>query len=143
MANTFQVTFDCADPDRLARFWADVLGYQLQPPPRGFDSWEQWMDAHNIPVEARNSKSAVIDPEGKGPRMFFQQVSEPKTSKNRVYLDVNVCSRDASVDERKTQVTNAVERITKIGATRIRSVEELGEHWVVMTDPEGNEFCVQ
>ena len=74
-----QVTFDCADPRALSRFWADVLGYRLDPPPPGFDTWEAALAAWGVPEEQRNDKSAVSDADGRGPRLFFQKVPEGKT----------------------------------------------------------------
>src|SRR5215217_7604023 len=88
MAREVQVTFDCSDPARLSAFWAQALGYRVQDPPAGFDSWEQALEAFGVPPEARNDASAVVDPEGSGPRVFFQRVPEGKDAKNRVHLDV-------------------------------------------------------
>ena len=90
MATGVQVVFDCADPDRLARFWADALGYRLQDPPAGYGSWEDWARDQNIPEERWNDASAVVDPDGKGPRIYLQRVPEAKTVKNRVHLDLNI-----------------------------------------------------
>jgi len=144
MAIPVQVTFDCHDPDALAHFWAELLGYRLDPPPPGYDSWEAWLREQGIPEADWNMASAVSDPEGRGPRLFFQRVSEPKQVKNRVHLDVNVGGpRGTSPDERRTAVEAAVERATGIGAVQLRLVEERGERHYVMQDPEGNEFCLQ
>lgn len=144
MAIPIQITFDCADPDRLARFWAEVLGYKLQDPPEGFDSWEAFARTMGIPEEHWNDLSAIVDPDGVGPRILFQRVPEPKTVKNRVHLDVNVGGeRSTPPDERRKQVNEAVERLVQIGATRINTFDQRGEYWVVMQDPEGNEFCLQ
>jgi hypothetical protein len=129
-----QITFDCADPGRLAAFWASALGYVIQPPPEGFDSWPAFLTQIGVPEEAWNSRSACVDPEGKGPRLFFQQVPEPKAVKNRVHLDVNV-GRD--------RVDAEVERLVGEGASVVGEKSEMGERWVVMADPEGNEFCLQ
>ena len=63
MARDVQITFDCADPAALAAFWADVLGYRLQDPPPGFDSWGQALDALGVPEDRRNDASAVVDPD--------------------------------------------------------------------------------
>ncbi len=143
MATRIQVVFDCADPDRLARFWAAALGYKLQDPPEGFASWQEALKAWNIPEDQWNSASAVVDPEGAGPRIYFQQVATPKTGKNRVHLDIEVGGpREAPADERNARIDAEVERLTALGATRIREGEEFGGRWVVMQDPEGNEFCV-
>ena len=88
MAREIQVTFDCADPGAQALFWAEALGYVLQPPPPGFDSWDAALDAWGVPPEARNDRSALLDPDGAGPRLFFQKVPEGKTAKDRQHLDV-------------------------------------------------------
>lgn len=66
MTTSIQVTFDCADPDRLARFWADVLGYQVQPPPPGFASWPEFLAARGIPEHEQPVASAIVDPAGAG-----------------------------------------------------------------------------
>ena len=88
MTTEIQLTFDCGDPATLAGFWCDVLGYVVQSPPPGFDSWEQALEAFGVPPEHRNDASAAVDPEGVGPRLFFQKVPEGKTAKNRLHLDV-------------------------------------------------------
>jgi Glyoxalase-like domain len=88
--------FDCADPDRLARFWAQALGYKLQDPPQGHGTWESWLRDQGIPQERWNDANAVVDPDGRGPRIFFQRVPEAKTTKNRVHLDLNVTGGPAA-----------------------------------------------
>jgi hypothetical protein len=88
MSRELQVTFDCADPDALMRFWCQALGYVPDPPPPGFDSWDSALDAFGVPAEERNSRSACHDPDATGPRLFFQRVPEGKTAKNRLPLDV-------------------------------------------------------
>ncbi len=146
MATTFQVTFDCADPNRVASFWAEVLGYKLQDPPGSYDTWEDWLRDHGVPEEDWNSASAVVDPEGKLPRLYFQRVPEPKTVKNRVHLDVNVSAgTDGTLEARRAVVNSEVERLVGLGARVVRpgKVSELGEYWVVLQDPEGNELCLQ
>ena len=87
MATGVQVVIDCADPAALARFWAAALGYIEQPPPEGFASWQDWLKAHGIPESEWNAANAVIDPDGRGPRIYFQRVPEPKTVKNRLHFD--------------------------------------------------------
>ena len=144
MSIPIQVTIDCADPDRLAHFWADLLGYQLDSPPEGFDSWEAWLTEQGVPESEWNSASAITDPDGHGARIFFQRVPEKKEQKNRVHLDVNAGGpRGTPDDERRASVDSAVERAIAIGATKVRLVEERGERHYVMHDPEGNEFCLQ
>ena len=138
----FQVTFDCADPDAQAQFWAAVLGYREQPPPEGFPDWFAFLREQGVPEHEWNRASAIVDPDGKRPRIFFQKVPEAKTVKNRIHLDVNV-GAGLPAAERRTQVDREVERVRGLGAVRLRAVDELGEYWVVMQDPEGNEFCLQ
>ena len=144
MAIPIQVTFDCRDPAALSRFWADLLEYQLDPPPTGYDSWEAWLRDQGVPESDWNSASAVSDPDGHAPRIFFQRVPEQKDRKNRVHLDINAGGpRGTPADERRTAVDLAVDRAVGLGATKVRLVEERGERHYVMQDPEGNEFCLQ
>jgi hypothetical protein len=144
VALPIQVTFDCADPDRLAHFWAELLGYELDPPPPGYDSWEDWLREQGIPESDWNMASAISDPNGAGARIFFQRVPEQKQQKNRVHLDVNAGGpRRTPADQRRVAVDAAVERAVALGGTRVRLVEERGERHFVMQDPEGNEFCLQ
>jgi hypothetical protein len=144
MVTSIQVTFDCADPDRLASFWAKALGYRKQDPPEGYATWPTYLAAHGIPEDQWNAASAIVDPEGRGPRLYFQRVPEPKVVKNRVHLDLNVGGgRHVLLEERRAHINAAVERLRGVGATQLRPVEERGEYWVVMADPEGNEFCLQ
>jgi hypothetical protein len=144
MATGVQVAFDCADPDRLARFWAEALGYQLQGPPPGFASWEDWAREQGIPEERWNEVSAVVDPDGRGPRLYFQKVPEAKVVKNRVHLDLNVSGgRGTLLVEERRRIDAEVERLVGAGATRLGTLEESGGYVVNMADPEGNEFDVQ
>lgn len=142
MAFGVQVVIDCADPGALAPFWAQVLGYIEQPPPEGFDNWEDWARKNGIPEEDWNKAGSVVDPDGKGPRLFFQQVPEGKVVKNRVHVDVNV-GAGLKGDERHAQVRKESERVTELGGSVVRVFDERDEFWIVMADPEGNEFCLQ
>jgi hypothetical protein len=90
MAIKVQVTFDAADPPALAAFWEELIGYVEQAPPEGFDSWESWAVANDLPRERWDDYAARVDPDGVGPRLYFQRVPEPKTAKNRVHLDLAV-----------------------------------------------------
>jgi hypothetical protein len=144
MAVSFQVTFDAGDPGGLAEFWSQVLGYVLEPPPPGYESWEDFADAVGIPQEDRDRLAAAIDPAGAGPRLLFQKVPEAKTAKNRVHLDVNVGGgRDVPADERRARVLAAAERLVERGGELVVEREDHSSHWIVMRDPEGNEFCLQ
>lgn len=144
MARNIQIVFDCANPDRLAAFWAGALHYKLQDPPKGYDSWKAFLEERGVPREEWNSASAIMDPEGQGPRVFFQQMDTPKPGKNRLHMDLNAGGGPAvAMDERRKAVNAEVERLLGIGAEKQREWDEDGEYWVVMLDPEGNEFCVQ
>ena len=145
MIPTIQITFDAADPDRLARFWAAALGYVMQPPPAGYETWDAFLDSIGVLAERRNDASAIVDPEDRRPRLFFQRVPEPKTAKNRMHIDIGVPGgRDVSLEERKRLVNAEVARLKALGASDERGPkEENGEYWVRMNDPEGNELCLQ
>jgi catechol 2,3-dioxygenase-like lactoylglutathione lyase family enzyme len=139
---TVQVTFDCADPRSLSLFWCDVLGYELPPPPPGFESWDAF--AATLPPEKSNMASAAVDPDGVGPRLFFQQVPEEKVVKNRLHLDVRAAP-GLQGDERMAALEAECDRLVALGATRQQRFEPAppmsGGH-IVMQDPEGNEFCL-
>ena len=110
------VQIDCADPVVLASFWASVLGSEIHDrigdPP------------HYVSVEPTAPG---------GPWISFQRVPEPKIVKNRLHLDVTV-----------EDIDQACERIEALGGRRVgrSDLAEYGFRWRVMTDPEGNEFCV-
>ncbi|MBB4741137.1 hypothetical protein BJY16_004596 [Actinoplanes octamycinicus] len=143
-AREVQITIDCADPLGLAGFWAEALGYETQGPPPGFDSWVQALEAMNIPPERHNDANAVVDPKGAGPRVFFQRVPEGKAAKNRVHLDVRVAP-GLTGDERMAALEAEAARLIGLGATRVNRREPappLEAGHIVMTDPEGNEFCL-
>jgi hypothetical protein len=142
MAVKLQVVFDAADPSALAAFWGEAIGYVEEDPPDGFDSWEAWALANDLPREDWGHYASRVDPDGAGPRLFFQRVPEPKTAKNRVHLDLDVGGgRGTPPEEHRRRVAAAVERAAAAGATRVKEYDEAGQHWVVMQDPEGNEFC--
>lgn len=137
----FQVTFDCAEPERVARFWCEVLGYVVPPPPDGFDSW--YAADRALPPERQGSAFACVDPSGVGPRLFFQRVPEGKIVKNRVHLDVRVGTGLVG-DERLAVLEAECDRLTALGATRVQLLraDEFNESCLVMQDVEGNEFCL-
>lgn len=143
MAARIQVVIDCADPAALAAFWAKTLDYVLQPPPDGYDSWQAALTDWGVPESDWNSASAIVDPDGVRPRIYFQRVPEPKEAKNRLHLDVGASDGPGvPIEDRKVQVDAEVARLVELGARRLNAVEELGGYHVVMQDPELNEFCV-
>jgi Glyoxalase-like domain len=142
MSRTVQVTFDCADPHALAGFWNEVLGYRYDAPPPGFATWEEALDHFGVPEEDRNNASACVDPDGVGPRLWFQRVPEHKTVKNRVHLDVRFAS-DLAGDERMAALEAECERLVALGGTRVRRFEPeppMSKGFITLQDPEGNEF---
>jgi hypothetical protein len=141
MAFSMQVTFDAADPGALAAFWAQVLGYIAEPPPEGWSSWEDWAREQGIPEERWNDQSAIVDPDGAGPRIYFQRVPEGKTAKNRVHLDVRAAP-GLEADARRARLKQQAERLVELGGTRLYELEERGQFWITMQDPEGSEFCL-
>ncbi|WP_163540928.1 VOC family protein [Occultella kanbiaonis] len=152
MSSTIQITFDAHDPRVLSTFWRDVLGY-VHPAPPGVDlapgadpleAWDDFLERSGVPEDQRNSASALEDPDGAGPRLYFQQVPEDKVAKNRVHLDVRTAS-DLRGDERMAALEVECERLVALGGTRIQRFEpeaptSIG--FIVMADPEGNEFCL-
>lgn len=143
MTPGIQVTMDAADAPVLGAFWAEVLGYEEQAPPDGYDSWDTFLDDIGVPEDERTSAYAIVDPEGVRPRIYLQKVPEPKTTKNRVHLDVNVADRSEPRSVQRETVDAEVERVVGLGATRVETFDREHEYWVVLRDPEGNEFCIQ
>ena len=113
MAAALGLVLDCADPDKLAEFWSAALGYTT--------------------LGRAGNYVLLVDPDGTRPKLLLQRVDEPKSGKNRMHLDIETPTVD---DE--------VARLEGLGAQRIvaEAVEEHGNRWVVMADPEGNELCV-
>jgi hypothetical protein len=152
MSRDVQITFDALDPRALSSFWRDVLGYVHPAPPgvelpEGADplaAWNDFLEQVGVPEEERNTRSAVEDPDGNGPRLFFQQVPENKIGKNRVHLDVRAAP-GLQGDERMAALEAECDRLVALGAKRQRRFEidpPLSNGFIVMTDPEGNEFCL-
>jgi hypothetical protein len=137
----FQVTFDCAQPERVARFWCEVLGYVPPPPPEGFATWDAYNRAQ--PPEDRDTWFACSDPSGVGPRLYFQRVPEGKAVKNRLHLDVRVGTGLVG-EERLATLEAECARLIALGAARVRllAADEDNESCIVMQDVEGNEFCL-
>jgi hypothetical protein len=152
MSRHIQVTFDAHDPRALSSFWRDVLGY-VHPGPPGVDlpecadplaAWDDFLARLGVPEGRRNTASAIEDPDAQGPRLFFQQVPEDKVAKNRVHLDVRAAPGLEGA-ERMAALEAECDRLVTLGATRVRRHEPappMDSGHIVMTDPEGNEFCL-
>jgi hypothetical protein len=152
MSRQIQVTFDAHDPRGLSTFWRDALGY-VHPGPPGdslpegadpLEAWDAFLAEVGLPEDQRNTRSAIEDPDGKGPRLFFQQVPEDKTAKNRVHLDIRAAPGLQGSD-RMAALEVECDRLVSLGATRLARYEPappMSAGHVVMLDPEGNEFCL-
>jgi predicted enzyme related to lactoylglutathione lyase len=113
-ASLTEIVIDCNDPPRVAQFWCDVLGWKLQTTENG-DLWA----------------SATGDYTAR-PFLVFEPVTELKTVKDRIHIDVNPTGCDQEEE---------LERLLALGATRV-DVGQGDVPWIVLADPEGNEFCL-
>lgn len=107
------LVLDCTDPAELAPFWSEALGY--------------------VTLGGSGSHVLLVDPERVGPQLLLQAVPEPKAGKNRMHVDIKAIDVDGEAS-----------RLEALGARRLEAGtrHELGTHWVLMADPDGNEFCV-
>jgi hypothetical protein len=145
MAVNFQLVIDCANPDRLARFWVSALGYVFEPAPDGFASWDDYWRDFGLPEEDLGlGEDRISDPEGCGPRICFMQVPEGKTIKNRLHLDINASGiGKPPLETRKRNIHAEAERLAALGATMLRVNSAGQDHYAIaMQDPEGNEFDI-
>ncbi len=141
-----QIVFDAANPEALGRFWLAALaghGYVVPDPPGDFADWPSFLAAQGVPEEEFNSAFALELPDGSRPRLFFQRVPEGKAAKNRVHVDIPVSGgHDVPIQTRRERVRAEAARLVELGATSHDEHTELGVFWLVMQDPEGNEFCL-
>jgi hypothetical protein len=145
-----QLTIDCADPQRMVAFWAPALGYTPEPPPEGHATWRAYwatlgVPEDELPAGAGDIPESIIDPAGRGPRVWFQAVPESKTQKNRWHFDLKVGGgQSVPVAIRVKRVDALVDRLVGAGATvvRIKDEPEHGLYGAAMLDPEGNEFDI-
>ena len=138
------ITFDCADPARMAEFWKLALGYEDAPPPAGYASWHEWLVECQVPEDEWDDGATICDPSGVAPRISFLKVPEGKTAKNRLHLDVQVGGgRRAPAEEREARIRARTDLLVAAGATLIGRHDQDGrlDHFV-LADPEGNELCV-
>ena len=142
----WQLTIDCADPARLRQFWAEALGYQPAPPDHPETTW--WAHYRERLGERPTFDDRLFDPAGLGPAIWFQAVPELKAGKNRLHLDLYPTGRDNSLPQaRCVEIVEAkVAELVKLGASVVRRERdddpEDPMYYVVMHDPEANEFCV-
>jgi catechol 2,3-dioxygenase-like lactoylglutathione lyase family enzyme len=138
MATRIDLTFDCANPTRLAEFWKLALGYEDEPPPAPFRTREEWARSFDLEEDDDGDGAWLHDPTGAGPRLCLLEVPEPKVAKNRLHIDVRVAGQGTG-EERWARITGKVEQLRAAGGTVLNKFQG---HHVVMADPEGNEFCV-
>jgi hypothetical protein len=158
MATEFQVTIDCALPARLVRFWCEALHYVPEPPPAGFDTWYDFLRGIGVPAEELDAELAelgglnngdlcdsVVDPDGRGPRIWFQKVPETKQIKNRLHFDLEIGGGHRTpIHERRRRIRAEAQRLVAAGARQLNEIDTEGlDHFAIaLADPEGNEFCV-
>ncbi len=144
----FQLVIDCADPDRLARFWAAALGYELAPAPAGFATWKDFYREVGVPEdELVDGADRISDPAGHGPSIWFNVVpdAKPEAVKNRLHFDIHASGeRTAPIETRMKRVDTEASRLAGLGATITGGLPSAGlDHYAVgMKDPEGNEFDI-
>ena len=144
------LTVDCADSARLVAFWCEALGYVPEPAPEGWDSWLAYWRAAGIPEEelegAENGSGAIIDPEGVRPRIWFQEVPEPKAGRTACTSTSGTrpVARRCRMPSGEASVDAEVERLVALGATvaYVNAPEGADYYAETLRDPEGNEFCV-
>jgi predicted enzyme related to lactoylglutathione lyase len=114
MTSHLGLVLDCREPETLAAFWGDALGYRR--------------------IGGAGNYFLLLPPEGQpGPQLLLQRVPEPKTGKNRMHFDIHT-----------PDIGGEADRLVTLGATRVQEahLSEHGSTWILMHDPEGNEFCV-
>jgi hypothetical protein len=137
------IVFDCADPDRVSRFWMEALGGYDFPfgVPEGFTSWDEWADAQGIPEDQRPTGRTLVDKDRDRPDIFFLQVPQAKAGKNRLHLDLKVAP-GLDGDARRKRIDEEAARLTALGASVAITMDEPDGYHLIMQDPEGNEFCL-
>jgi Glyoxalase-like domain len=146
MAAKFQITIDCANPDRLAHFWVEALGYRFQAPPAPFASWGDYWRGKGVPEdELEIGEDRIEDPAGAGPDIWFHQVPEKEVVKNRLHFDIRASGgREVPLAIRKKRVDAAAERLAQLGAKilEVWDEAEIDHYATAMQDPEENEFDI-
>lgn len=139
-----QIVFACQNPVALAEFWRLAFGYTDEPPPDGYSSWEEFAAAMDLPPGAGQDIASAIDPDGVGPRLFFERAADSRAAGTRVHLDINVgVSGQRPLSERKRKIDALAKTLLEAGATQVKVVERGDEYFIEMVDPEGNDFCIQ
>jgi hypothetical protein len=138
MPTAFQIAIDCQDPHRLVRFWAAAMDLEIEDHEAqirellaaGFATPD---DTVELDGKLAWATAAACRSEDRRTRLLFQIVPEPKTTKNRVHLDLHVGAEDRDAE---------VARLVELGASELWEGQQGPHRWVTLADPEGNEFCV-
>jgi hypothetical protein len=142
----WQLTIDANRPAALAWFWAEALGYQPVPPAEPETTWQAHYRSRLAEEAAFDDR--IFDPAGLRPPLWFQEVPETRAGKNRVHLDLYPTGRDNALPlDRRIEIVEAkVAALVVLGATVERRTRQDDPddpvYYVVMHDPEGNEFCI-
>jgi hypothetical protein len=142
----WQLTVDANDPPVLARFWARALGYRAAPPDGPETTWQRHYRDRLGGGAAFPDR--LFDPAGRRPPLWFQRVPEGKAGKNRLHLDLYPTGRDDTLPQpRRIEIVDAkVAELVGLGASVLRRERDDDPddpvYFVVLQDPEGNEFCV-
>jgi hypothetical protein len=144
MAVRFQLVMNCADPDPLARFWAAALRYELESPPEGFATWDDWRRDMGLLETVGVGADSIVDPDGRAPRIWFQVSPDGKTVPNRLHVDIHASGGSTlPIAIRRERVDAEARRLSDLGATFLEASDEsLDFYAVAMKDPEGNEFDI-
>ncbi len=140
MATDVQIVIDCAAPHVLADWWAEALGWRVEPQDEAFIR-RMLEEGHAAEADTTTHRGALVwatgaaigSPDPDRPRVLFQHVPEAKTVKNRVHLDLRV-----GTERREAEVA----RLLGMGATELHRGRQGPFEWATLADPEGNEFCV-
>ena len=140
MSFDIQIAIDCAAPHDLADWWAEALGWQVEPQDESFirrmvetgAAAESDTTTHKGALVWR-AGAGVNSPDPGRPRLLFQVVPEPKSGKNRLHLDIRV-----GAERREAEIA----RLLSLGATELWRAAQGPFEWATLADPEGNEFCV-
>jgi len=155
MAVPYQLVINCADPDRQARFWAVALGYELEVPPPGFASWDDWRREMGLLATVGVGADSIVDPDGKAPRIWFQVSPDGKTVPNRLHVDIHASGGpNVPYATRRERMLAVARKLCDLGASMTdpdawanhdawaNDDADTGPYAVAMRDPEGNEFDI-
>lgn len=148
MRPTIQISLDSSDPHELATWWAETLGWEIEPSDEDF-IWRMIAEGHATEADTRQFRGQLVwreiaalrEPDGPG-RMLVHLVPEPKTTKNRMHLDLHFGSGSSPVAPTAETRDAIRDQLVARGATFLYSETQGPFAWHTLADPEGNEFCI-